>query len=498
MTTIMRAFFTLLLLSIGCAGSDRPPANRAQFEVGSLESVVGFGANPAQLKMFIYVPAGMPASPRPLVVALHGCSQTAAAYQIAGWNEMAELWKFYVLYPEQNSAVNNSLGCFNWGASWDGAPSTMVSAAPLHLEDLSRGHAENQSIIEMVDHMKSSFAIDANRVYASGVSAGGGFTAVLLATWPDVFAGGAIIAGVPYGCTIVDNATSEHGKACVKSHPEGDELNRTAQEWGDLVRGAYPGYPGPYPKVSIWHGSADWVVSPGLVTELVEQWTNVHGIDMDADATGQAGPAEHVEYRDGSGQTLVESYVINGMGHGQPVDPTRTCGSAGMFFNDVGICAASVAGELFGLDQIDGENPPDPTAPRVNVTSPPSGSIVAGTVQIEASATDPDGITRVDFYLDGEFFASSSASPYAADWQASGAAPGEHRIRAEAYDGTGARGIDDDTSVFVNRGDDGDGGGNSADAPAGACQSSTDSRGALTLALLAVLVLGFLRVRRRT
>jgi len=356
------ATVVFLVVIVGCAEEPEPGGDPGDlsFAVGSLEEVSGFGGNPAQLKMFMYVPTGMPENPRPLVVALHGCGQSAMTYQAAGWSQLAELWKFYVLYPEQNSSVNNSMGCFNWGASWDGAPSTMVVNAPLHLEDLERGHAENQSIMDMVSYMKSNLSIDANRVYVTGVSGGGGFAAVMLATWPDVFAGGAIVAGVPYGCTILEGATTEQGQACIQSHPEGDPLNRTPEGWGDLVRNAYPGYSGPYPEVVIWHGSADWVVSPGLVNELVEQWTNVHGIDMTPDVSTQVGPAEHNEYQDADGRTLVETYVIDGMGHGQPIDLAQQCGSSGMFFNDVGLCAASVSGQYFHLDQEGGDDPPDP------------------------------------------------------------------------------------------------------------------------------------------
>jgi len=471
----------------------------AQFAVGSLEEVTSFGSNPAQLRMFQYIPSDMPDTPRPLMVALHGCSQSAAAYQTAGWNQMAELWKFYVLYPQQNSAVNNSMGCFNWGASWDGAPSTMVMNAPLHLEDLERGHSENQSIIEMVNHMKSTLQVDDNRVYASGVSAGGGFTAVMLATWPDVFAGGAIVAGVPYGCTILEGATTEQGTACVNAHPEGHELNRTAEGWGELVRRAYPGYSGPYPKVSIWQGTSDWMVAPELATELVEQWTNVHGIDMTPDATAQVGPAEHAEYKNSAGQTLVETYIIGGMGHGQPVDSAQECGGAGAFFNDVGLCTAEVAGEFFGLDQEGGDDPADPSAPIVDIISPISGSTLTGQVQIEASATDPDGIDRVDFYLDGGFHSSATSAPYKVAWDTGGAFPGEHRIRAVALDTTGAMGVDDDTSVFVQ----GEGGGNpddpgDPDVEGGfqGCQTALDAQSVGALALISMLLLLLGRRRR--
>jgi poly(3-hydroxybutyrate) depolymerase len=68
-----------------------------------LDAVASFGTNTSQLKMYKHAPAKVPAGPRPLVVVLHGCTQTAAAYESAGWSDLADEWGFYVLYPEQNT-----------------------------------------------------------------------------------------------------------------------------------------------------------------------------------------------------------------------------------------------------------------------------------------------------------------------------------------------------------------------------------------------------------
>lgn len=348
---------TILITALaGCvAGTDEPlePGRTSQAEAGALTQVTGFGSNPAQLGMYLYVPTDMPPGPRPLVVAMHGCSMTASSYAAAGWQSMAELWKFYVVYPQQNTQVNNSLGCFNWGGSWDGAPSTLVYNAPLHTGDLLRGHTENLSIKQMVDYVEQNYDVDGGRVYATGVSAGGGMTAVMLATYPDVFAGGAIVAGIPYGCTIVPGATTQQGTDCTKSHPESDPLNRDPQGWGDLVRAADPGYSGPWPVVSIWQGGADYMVAPDLRNELVEQWTNVNGIDQTPDDSTTVNGAQRDRYQDAQGHTRVEVYYLPSMSHGQPVDPGDGCGTAGSFIIDEGICTAKMAGQLFGLDKED-------------------------------------------------------------------------------------------------------------------------------------------------
>ena len=84
--------------------------------------------------MFNYVPSGMPAK-APLVLALHGCTETAADYESAGWNALADTYKFYVVYPQQQSA-NNIESCFNWFGNTSGSTA-----------DITRGQGEAASIV---------------------------------------------------------------------------------------------------------------------------------------------------------------------------------------------------------------------------------------------------------------------------------------------------------------------------------------------------------------
>jgi poly(3-hydroxybutyrate) depolymerase len=109
--------------------------------------------------------------------------------------------------------------------------------------------------------------------------------------------------------------------------------NLTPAQLGNAVRAASP-HTGPWPTVSIWHGTADYTVTPANATELVEQWTNVHGIPSTPTSTDTVAGYPHATYG-----SAVETYTITGMGHGQPVDP-GTCGQAGAYLLDVNICAA--------------------------------------------------------------------------------------------------------------------------------------------------------------
>jgi len=88
-------------------------------------------------------------------------------------------------------------------------------------------------------------------------------TAVLLASYPDVFAAGAVVAGVPFGCATSLTAAfdcMDHGS------------DRTPSQWAQQVRAAFPGYSGPYPRVAVWHGTAARTVSPVNAAESRDQW----------------------------------------------------------------------------------------------------------------------------------------------------------------------------------------------------------------------------------
>jgi poly(hydroxyalkanoate) depolymerase family esterase len=279
----------------------------------------GFGSNPGGLQMFRYAPAGLPAG-APLVVAMHGCTQTAAQYgDESGWLQLADRWRFALLLPQKPYG-----GCFSW---YDRAATT-------------RDRGEALSVRQMVDWMLTEYRSDSRRVYVTGLSSGGAMTAVMLAAYPEVFAGGGIVAGLPYRCakSMID------AYACMNPG-----VDRTPQAWGDLMRAASP-YRGPWPSVSIWQGTADTTVAPANQAELLDQWTNVHGVDEVADVSDTVAGYPHRVYADATGAGVVETYQITGMPHGQPVAPTvEGCGHTGTYAFDRGICAAYHIGLFWGL-----------------------------------------------------------------------------------------------------------------------------------------------------
>ena len=300
------------------------PPGRAS--AASVQEVTGFGSNPGALKMFRYVPDGLPAG-RPVVVAMHGCTQNAAGYgNGSGWTQLADRWGFSVVLPQQQSG-NNASSCFNW---FQGG-------------DIERGQGEAASVAQMVDRQLADASGDASRVYATGLSAGGGMTSVMLAAYPERFAAGGVVAGLPYGCAQA--AGSPYVCMYVGA-------TQTVGQWGDRVRAARPGYGGPWPRLTVFQGTADHTVKPVNMTDLMKQWTDVHGADQVADVSDSVAGYPHQVFRDGSGAAVVETYSVTGMGHGQPVDPGsggEQCGTAGAHILDVNLCAAHRLGQSWGL-----------------------------------------------------------------------------------------------------------------------------------------------------
>lgn len=286
-----------------------------------------FGSNPGALRMFSYVPEHLSPAPA-LVVVLHGCGQTAAGYDLGtGWSTLAERYGFALLMPEQQ-ASNNANTCFNW----------------FNPEDISRDGGEAGSIRQMIARMVGDHNIDSRRIYVTGLSAGGAMTSVMLATYPDVFAGGAVIAGLPFG--IASNV--REALSGMMQSP-----SRPAGELGDLVRNAST-HKGPWPKLSVWHGSADRTVNPANADEIVKQWLDLHGLRPEPMSSGEVDGHPRDVWWNADGETIVESYTITDMAHGTPLGINgndEPYGAEGAFLIEAGISSSYHIANFFGLTE---------------------------------------------------------------------------------------------------------------------------------------------------
>ena len=257
-----------------------------------LREIFGFGSNPGNLRMFGYRPPTLSDNPA-LVVVLHGCTQTAAGYDLgAGWSTLADRYGFALLLPEQQRS-NNPNGCFNW----------------FQPEHSRRNQGEPLSIRQMIEKSVVDHGIDRRRVFVTGLSAGGAMASNMLACYPEVFAGGAIIAGLPYGAAT----TVQQAFESMFQSP-----SRPAREWGDLVRKA-SSHRGPWPRVSVWHGNADKTVIPSNAREILKQWTDVHGLPLSPSVKTRVDGFPREVWINAAGDELIEAYTITNMAHGTPL-----------------------------------------------------------------------------------------------------------------------------------------------------------------------------------
>ena len=168
--------------------------------------------------------------------------------------------------------------------------------------------------------------------------------AAMLATYPEVFAGGAIIAGLPYGAA---GSMSEAFEAM------GARRVQPGRVWGDLVRRA-SSHRGPWPRIQVWQGNADTIVRPGNATELVKQWADLHGLPSAPTVTDQVDGAVHQAWQRADGTVVLESFMVPGMQHGTPLnlgapDVDGSVGRAGPFMLNVGISSTWLQARSWGL-----------------------------------------------------------------------------------------------------------------------------------------------------
>ncbi|HLG81556.1 MAG TPA: PHB depolymerase family esterase [Bradyrhizobium sp.] len=328
-----------------------------------LTEVRDFGSNPGNLRMFAFAPARLQ-QPRALVVVLHGCGQTAAGYDLgAGWSTLAKHYGFALLLPQQQSA-NNANGCFNW----------------FNKDDIARGHGEALSIREMIARMVREYDIDQRRIFITGLSAGGGMTSVMLATYPEVFAAGAIIAGLPFGVA----AGVREALGVMRGSG-----SRPAGELGDLVRGASRHH-GHFPRVSVWHGSADRTVHPNNADDIVKQWLDVHQLPEAPMAETVVDGHPRQVWWNADGDTIVESYTIGDMAHGTPLGRAgddRRYGRKGAFMLEAGISSSYHIAKFFGLTHwIRDAKPAIPQTPSTRLI--PQVSLMAAAATIARPKAD--------------------------------------------------------------------------------------------------------------
>ncbi|MDG4818745.1 PHB depolymerase family esterase [Micromonospora sp. WMMD956] len=265
----------------------------------TLTQVTNFGTNPTNLQMHLYVPDRVAARP-PLLLALHYCTGSGPAlhtgYQLSS---LADRYGYIVIYP----SVTRSSKC------WD------VSSPQALRRD---GGSDPVGLKSMIDYVRARYPVDANRIGVLGFSSGAMMTNVMAGLYPDVFHAGVSSSGVPFGCFATTNG-SEWNSEC-----SGGRIVKTPQQWGDLVRNAYPGYTGRRPRMQIWHGTTDTTLSYVNFGEQIKQWTNVLGVSQTPVSTDYPQTsATRTRYGGTGGTPPVEAISFQGYGHSIPFDTAQ-------------------------------------------------------------------------------------------------------------------------------------------------------------------------------
>lgn len=208
-------------------------------------------------------------------------------------------------------------------------------------EDSHRDRGEALSIREMIEQMVVEYSIDRRRIFITGLSSGGAMTSVMLATYPEVFAGGAIIAGLPY----VGASSLMQALHLMKGYDESSDKQIDA-----MVRAA-SGNIEEWPRVSVWHGSDDRTVDPSNADAIVRQWQALHSAE---DAPTRIDTVDGYARRvwcNSVGVELIEEFRIPNMGHGAPLQAAGAdgYGASGDYMLEVGICSTKHIVSFWGL-----------------------------------------------------------------------------------------------------------------------------------------------------
>jgi poly(hydroxyalkanoate) depolymerase family esterase len=267
----------------------------------------------------LYLPPGdAPPTGRPLVVMLHGCTQSPADFAAGtAMNRLADSHGFVVLYPAQSKAANQS-ACWNW----------------FNPRDQQAGGGEPSIIAGMVRDVAERHGIDRGRINVAGLSAGGAMAAILAEAYPDLFSAVAVHSGLPSGAAHdLPSALSamKRGSASpvgATGEPAGGFRSRRA---GKPVR------------TIVFHGRQDKTVHPGNGRQVVE--AALSGWPADAlvakrEEGRSAGGRSFIRtiHADAAGKPMVEQWEVQGAGHawfggsasGSYTDPKSPDASAAM------------------------------------------------------------------------------------------------------------------------------------------------------------------------
>ncbi len=230
----------------------------------------------------LYIPKQLDDAMRPLVVMLHGCTQSAEDFaRGTAMNVLAEELGFFVAYPEQPASANTSR-CWNW----------------FRADDQARDRGEPALIAGITRQLVQQLPVDATKVYVAGLSAGGAAAAIMAATYPDLYAAIGVHSGLAYG------AASDMPSAF------------SAMRQGAPGRERANGSGHPVPAI-VFHGDNDHTVSLRNARAVVAHAKGTFACREDVTRGSARGGLAYTRtaFLRETGESQIEQWIVHGAGH---------------------------------------------------------------------------------------------------------------------------------------------------------------------------------------
>jgi poly(hydroxyalkanoate) depolymerase family esterase len=237
----------------------------------------------------LYVPSGYRGQPLPLVVMLHGCNQSPDDFAAGTrMNSLAEQELFFVAYPSPPLSTGASK-CWSWFSP----------------EDQQRGRGEPALIAGITRGIIGDYAVDPDRVYIAGLSAGGAAAAIMGATYPDLYAAIGVHSGLAYG------AADDMASALAAMRQGGTPTAFAGQR--------HHGADGKAPLVPtiVFHGDLDTMVNPANAEQVIAGTPGAARLRKTSSQGELAGGIRYTRslYADENGRAPLEQWILHGAGH---------------------------------------------------------------------------------------------------------------------------------------------------------------------------------------
>tara|TARA_R110002049_G_scaffold81927_1_gene208354 strand:- start:485 stop:1549 length:1065 start_codon:yes stop_codon:yes gene_type:complete len=268
-----------------------------------------FGTGVQERPYRLFIPARPEAEPIPLIVMLHGCTQSTDDFANGTMmDEIAQKHGLAVLYPGQSRRTSSNL-CWNW----------------FKHNHQGRGHGEPALLAKLTSDICLQHGFDESRVFVAGLSAGGAMAAILGKAYPDIFSGVAIHSGLASGVA--------------------HDLPSALQAMNNGAPSVSTRSSDPMPRTIVFHGDSDRIVNPVNGDQIARQCTDaMRSMPIRETESGQTNGRQWTvtRARNSMREIAMEHWVITGLGHAWSGG-----NSAGSYSDEKGPCASELIVKFF-------------------------------------------------------------------------------------------------------------------------------------------------------